>query len=336
LPDAFGLAIWVRRAVAFFGSGGDRMMTDGQGQGDRSGEAEAIRVVADLTRAGHKAEIVQISTAGLGVGLPETVPALLKPGVPGTIESLRWLLEGYRISPERWRGVASVATLKSFIDLVNRHKDKGSVVFAKTDWPYPALTAVIDYHDDRNGPRHREHRVFYPFPVTPEFKAWIEVNEKRLDQDDFAHFLEDHVAEVVTPTEAEKTRLEALFKSRFATANDLIELARELDVQTGQRVASHKRLPTGEIELSFIEEHTNRRSEPIRAPGIFMIQLRAFVDGDPIRIPVRLRYRMAGTAIVWSFLLYRWAEELRQRVTQDVVKVSTQTGLPTFEGAPES
>lgn len=300
-----------------------------------SGEAEAIEAIAALTRAGQKGEIIQISTKGLGHGLPEMVPVLMKAGDDRPLESIKATLEQYRIGPERRRGTAEVTTLKAFVDLVTRHKDEGSAIFAKTSWPSPALTAVIDYHDDKNAPRHGEHRIHYAFPVTPEFQAWINANGKKLEQSDFALFLEEHAAELAAPYDAEVNQFEPLFKAKFATPNELIDLSRGLEIRVGQKVANHVRHQSGEGELVFVEEHTNTKGDPITVPGIFMIALRAFVDGEPVRIPVRLRYRVQGGSILWFFALYRWEDELRERVSQDLMKAGTDTGLPTFEGAPE-
>lgn len=300
------------------------------------GQAEAIDRIAALTRDGQKGEIVQISTKGLGDGLPESIPILLKAGERGGVEGLKPVLEGYRTGPERRKGTAKVTTLKAFIDLVNRHKDAGSAIFAKTDWPNPSLTAVIDYHDEKNAPRHGAHRVHYAFPITPEFKAWIDADGKRFEQAEFARFLEDHAAELVPPYDPEKGQFERLFKTAFAIPNELIELSRGLEVNVGRRVANHVRLQSGEGEIAFAEEHTNQRGEPITVPGVFMIQLLAFVDGEAVRIPVRLRYRVGAGEISWFFSLYRWEDELRERVSQDLDKAGKDTGLPTFEGAPET
>lgn len=62
----------------------------------------------------------------------------------------------------------------------------------------------------------------------------------------------------------------------------------------------------------------------------------AFVDGDPVRIPARLRYRIAGGGIMWFYQLYRWEFFLRERVRADLMKASAETTLPMFEGSPES
>jgi hypothetical protein len=96
-------------------------------------------------------------------------------------------------------------------------------------------------------------------------------------------------------------------------------------------------LQTGERVVEFSEEHQNAKGEPIVVPGVFMVSVPAFVDGDPVRIPARLRYRVAGGKVKWFYQLYRWEFFLREQVGYDLKEAgSNETGLPAFEGAPEA
>lgn len=312
-------------------------MASSQGHALVSGEAEAIQKVADLATAGQTPTVDWIDLdEALGPGLPKAVPVLIQAGRDGgRVADLRTLIETYRTGPARRVGTARVTTLDAFIALVNRHKDPGSVIFAKTEWPNPALTAVIDYHSEINAPRHGEHRIAYAFPVTPEFQAWIAADGTKMGQGEFAQFLEEHAAELAAPYDAEVVTYERLFKAKFATPNELIDLARSLEIHVNAQVKNAVRLQSGEGEVVFREEHVNGAGERVTVPGVFMISLRSFVDGEAVRIPARLRYRVTGGAITWSFVLYRWEDELRSRVQHDLMRAAEETGLPSFEGAPE-
>ncbi|KQP36676.1 DUF2303 family protein [Methylobacterium sp. Leaf100] len=300
------------------------------------GEAEAIQKIADLTIQGTRPEIISVPVSGLGDGLPTAIPVLVKPGTNGgSVVSVKDQIEAYRTGPARRTGTATVTTLASFIELTNRHKDADSTIFAKTDWPNPALTAVIDYHTASGAARNADHRIVYRFPITPEFQAWIDHAGKKFDQAEFAAFLEDHAAELAAPFDAEKIEFERLFKARLAPPNELITLARSLEICVGQRIKNAVKLQSGETDITFVEEHTNTAGEPITVPGVFMIELRAFIDGERVRIPARLRYRATGGGIVWFYDLYRWQDQMRERVSEDLAKAGTDTGLPFYEGAPE-
>jgi uncharacterized protein YfdQ (DUF2303 family) len=297
--------------------------------------ASAAAIVADLARATTKAEMVSIPTSGLGNGLPVQVPALFDHETQ-QLRSVKNIIDEFRQEPDRRAGTATALTLRSFIDLVNRHKDDGSVVFGETAWPSPKLTAVIDYHDLERTARWGRHRISYAFPITDEFKAWVANNAKAMEQGEFAAFLEEHAAELASPLDGEKSEFERLFKATFASPNELIDLSRSLEVFVGAKVKRQERLQTGERTIEFSEEHLNGSGEKITIPGIFMLSVPAFVDGHAVRIPARLRYRLGGGSITWFYQLYRWEFWLREQVVSDLHRVGEETGLPTFEGSPEA
>jgi uncharacterized protein YfdQ (DUF2303 family) len=296
-----------------------------------------VKAIVDLAQKACDIQIGELPTEGLGEGLPARVPVLMDPR-PGAapITSLKNLIESYRRRPERRVGTAKVTTLASFIDLVNRHKNSSSVIFAATAWPEPKLRAVIDYHQLDGEPRHGAHCVDYAFPLTEEFKAWIGKNNKLMEQADFAAFLEEHAAELTSPFDGEKTEFEHLFKEKMATPNELVALSRDLEIFVGHKVKRAERLSSGERTVEFVEEHLGKNGEKVAIPGIFMIAVPAFVDGEPIRIPARLRYRAGGGTISWGYQLWRWEHWMRQQVKFDLDRAAEKTALPAFEGQPET
>lgn len=294
----------------------------------------AAGLIAQLATSSSEPALINIPTAGLGEGLPPTVPVLFDRANQRVID-LQGVIGAARQTPARRKGTASVETLRSLIDLVNRHKDANSVIFGTTTWPKPKLTAILNYNTGTD-PRWNDHRVVYEFPLTEEFKAWIDGDGKPMDQATFALFLEEHAAELAAPFGGEVTEYEALFKERFATPADLIALARHLEVFVNAKAKQGIRLQTGERTIEFSEEHLNVKGEKVDIPGIFMVSVPAFLDGDAIRIPARLRYRIKGGDISWSYQLYRWQFWLRTKVQQDLEKAGKETELPTFEGAPEA
>lgn len=297
---------------------------------------EGLRAIVGLAREVSAVEIVSLPTAGLGPGLPPSVPIVIDRRDHKQIAGLKSIIDEYRIEPGEVNGSAETTTLQSFVELVNRHKNDGSAVFGKTAWPQPALTAIIDYHGEKAAARWGRHRIRYAFPITDEFKVWIEKNGKPMDQATFANFLEDHAAELDAAYGPEKAEYETLFKETFATPADLIALSRHLEVFVNAKVKQGARIQTGERVVEFVEEHMNGKGEKVEIPGIFMVSVAAFLDGERIRIPARLRYRIAGGEIHWFYQLYRWQHWLRDQVKNDLDTVKQKTALPTFEGSPEA
>ena len=183
--------------------------------------------------------------------------------------------------------------------------------------------------------RFGKHRIHYEFPLTEEFKVWTKLDGKPMEQVDFAAFLEEHAAELAAPLDGERSEYEPLFKERFATPAELIDLSRNLEIFVASRVKRAERLQTGERVVEFVSEHNNAKGEKVEIPGIFMVSVRAFVDGDPVRIPARLRYRMGAGTIHWFYQLYRADYWMRCQVQEDLRTAGEATGLPTYEGSPE-
>lgn len=298
-------------------------------------DAHAIELIDALAREASAQEIIGITTEGMGEGLPEKVPVGFDRKNQKLI-SLKSTIEEFRLAPMRRRGTATADTLRSFIDLVNRHKDENSAIFGKTSYPEPRLTAVINYDAAEVAARHRDHRIVYPFPLTEEFKLWVAMNGTMMDQTTFAMFLEDHAAELAAPMDGEKSLYERDFREKFATPSELLELSRHLEVFVAAKAKQGIRLQTGERVVEFAEEHQNAKGEKVVIPGIFIVSVRAFIDGDPVRIPARLRYRISGGDIAWKYELYRWDAFLREQVEHDLLTAAKDTGLPHFQGAPET
>jgi uncharacterized protein YfdQ (DUF2303 family) len=298
-------------------------------------DPHGIELVKKLAVEGTKPETVLIDTKGLGPGLPASVPAQFD-RKQQKLNSVKPIVEEFRLAPDRRKGTATVDTLASFVDLTIRHKDDKSALFGKTSWPDPKLTAVLDYDSADSEARNRTHRIVYAFPLTEEFKVWVKGNAKAMKQDEFAAFIEEHAAELAAASDGEVSEYERLFRERFATPSELIELSRHLEVHVAAKAKQGIRLQTGERTVEFTEEHQNAKGEKITVPGIFMVSVPAFVDGDAVRIPARLRYRILGGDIAWFYQLYRWEFFLREQVGHDLLDAAAKTGLPSFEGAPEA
>ncbi|MCF1453441.1 DUF2303 family protein [Agrobacterium vitis] len=288
-----------------------------------------------MAKAANAVTFQIVGTDGLGGGLPEKI-LLAVDAKTGKILDLKNQIEAYRQGPKRRTGEASASTLESFIDLLKRHASEAeTVVFASTTYPALKLTAVINYHSIAKSAGHTDHRIGYDFPITPEMAAWLAKNGKPFKQAEFAEWLDEHCAELSEADDLEKLTYELLFKERFAEPSRLIELSRDLEINIGGKVKQNIRLASGERSLTFEETHSDSNGQPISIPGLFMLCVPAWVDGEPVRIPARLRYRVSGGEISWSYQLYRAEIALRDQVKKDLQTVATSTGLPVFEGKPE-
>ena len=160
-------------------------------------------------------------------------------------------------------------------------------------------------------------------------------NGKLLTQFDFAQFLDENIAALISPTDEEQMHFGQLFRQKFATPADLITLSRELEIHVGKKIIRQERLNSGERLASFETEHKDSKGEPVSIPGLFMIALPPFIDSEALRMIARLRYRVSGGDVHWAYDLYKIDELIRARVIDEAQKASEQTGLPAYIGREE-
>ncbi len=295
-------------------------------------DIDAIRKLAD--EAGSA--IVPAYFGSEREGLPSLVPVFLDRN-SGQAHSLKKHFEEYRTHPERKRGTATVTTLESFIDLVDRHQTGNSAIFANTDWNAPSFTAVIDYHELEGGRADNgQHRIHYPFPLSDEWKAWKKQSGEVLTQAEFAEWIEDRIADLAAPTDDERREYEDTFGLKTATPAEIVTLSRGLKVHAETRVRSNIVLQSGEGEISFEEEHRDAAGNKLVVPGLFIISIAPFFLGAKARIPVRLRYRVSGGAVKWFFVLHRPDLHITGHVNAALKQAEDATGLPAYQGAPET
>lgn len=293
---------------------------------------------ASLGARARGVEIVHLDMPEGYAGLPAKVPAAILRGENPSIVSVANILEAYRLHPERKEGTAEAQTFESFCELVNRHKTDHSAIFADADWRKPAFTAVIDYHrlGEDGQPAYGKHRIRYAFPLSDEWKKWIESDGVPMDQRQFAWFLEDRVPELSAPTEHEKVTLEDQFATIVATPAQLVELSRGLQVHADTRVKAITVLQTGEGQVAWEENHNDADGKPLRVPGLFILSISPFFMGEKARIPVRLRYRVKDGKVAWTYQIYRPDQFITEHVRHSIFDARDRTGLPAFEGKPET
>ncbi|MGQ3281290.1 MAG: DUF2303 family protein, partial [Shinella sp.] len=135
-------------------------------------DGTAVKLISELATDAAAPSVIKISTEGLGKGLPEHVEIAFD-AKNQRFHSIKSLIDEYRQAPAARHGTARADTLDSFVALIDRHKDGESVIFGKTTWPKPTLTAVLNYDREGVDARRRDHRIVYEFPLTEEFKAWV-------------------------------------------------------------------------------------------------------------------------------------------------------------------
>lgn len=138
-----------------------------------------------------------------------------------------------------------------------------------------AITAVLnDSHGD--DPGHGDYRVVARLSRTPDWQAWLD-GQGLHGQVEFAEFIEDHLADIVSPPSA-----------------DMLELAQTFHAHTAARFSSTQRLQSGRVQLTYDEDQTVTagKDRQIEIPTEFEIAVRPFYGVDRVKVGARLRYRV--------------------------------------------
>jgi uncharacterized protein YfdQ (DUF2303 family) len=304
------------------------------------GENEAL-----MAEAGHLwgAEVVSFTR-----GTDDECQALIVPKGREVV-SMKKLLDENRLNPERKRGTSMLLTLESFIDFVNRHRDAGSALFA-TD---KAITAVLNYHGAQQragetpdpsggmGARWGDHRGFYPYPFSTEWKKWTEYADKKLDQKTFAELIEDRLNDVLNADRFGATVIAFAKKLGFtlADAQEMLTLSRGLSVRADVRVTSAMNLSSGEVQFTYDESHGKKDgSGPLNAPGGFAIGIPVLEGGQGYILGVKLRYKLDKNSgeVSWTYSIQDKDAALKTALEDACRTAKEKTGLPLFYGSPEA
>lgn len=255
------------------------------------------------------------------------------------LKSLKPFLDEYLLAPERRKGTAIAHDLQTLIALSLRHKDDSSVVFCSFNRDKPSMLAVLNYNElgAEGAPRFGDHRVHYSFPFSDEWAAWRGQNDKWMDTLEFAGFVEDHLLDVMNPTQVGdkiKSTLEQLAMSACEPA-ELMRVSRGLKIRSEQSVADVHNLATGEMEVKFAVSSSNQDGTPLSVPAAFVVGIPVFRNGVRFQVAARLRYDFRGGNLKWKYLLHRWDLVIDTAILDACNDVKEQTQMPVFMGAPE-
>lgn len=236
----------------------------------------------------------------------EGVPILLVP--PNyTVKQFAELLP----APVHTEQFVICETAKSFIEYFNHFANDKSAVFCDTN--AEKFTGVIDYHSAGSA-AWCKHSVIYKCQRTHEASAWLANNGKKMEQEEFAVFIEDNALEIVTPPGA-----------------TMLEIATHLKAQKKVQFISGTVLSNGQQSIQYMEEiqgSAGAKGE-LQIPEMIELGMRIFEGGDAYKLHARFRYRInTGKLIMWYDII-RPKQTLRAAVDDayTVIKAAVKTQL---------
>lgn len=217
--------------------------------------------------------------------------------------------------PARKRGRDTLNDADSFVRFVNENKTGATRLYG-TLTP-PSVLAVFDDHGDEPG--WRQHTALYACPLSAEWKTWNAADGRRMQQAEFAQFVEDNAPDCVTPPAA-----------------DMIEIARTLEAKKKVNFASGIRLTNGQTELTYEETVQGTAAKGrLALPEVFTLGVPVLEGGPKYALEARLRYRIGdGGALAMWFDLVRPHKLIEHAAREVWGLIEAQTDLRIFNGSP--
>lgn len=228
-------------------------------------------------------------------------------------------LEKLAPGPRRLVAKEVAETLEGFIALTQRHGGANTAIEALLT-PNPTMKAYVDYHvsSDGKGPEARrlEHSVSYAFPYSVRMQAWLAVAGAWLPKRAFLTFVQERVADIVSPYEVEAapesvTRMEfegvlrARGKSReeraaapletlFGTPAHLCDGARLMGAISAEEF-DEVEAGMGDVTVSYKKSDKTTNSEKVRE--FYLVEVAVFEGEDPQVLPARLKVMVEKGAL---------------------------------------
>ena len=287
--------------------------------------AEAVQAIAQLARDGQRCS-------------KEVVAGTPVAHFPGTRELAS--LEQFMQTPLRKRVVAELMSLESFVDYVAKYREPGTALFADFTERGGRVLAVIDYHlagiDNvaaeavvATHARWGDHRVLLTLKPSPEWARWVARSGELLTQTEFAEFLEENAADVVTDPDDPKSPDSAR----------IMEVALTLQAKNEVKFRSAIRLQNGQTQIQYHEEisATAGQDGTMDVPQQFCLSLRPFVGTQPFRVTARLKYSIRDGKLVFRYelaRLHRLVEEVCREAKAEIEE--KLDGITVWLGSLES
>jgi uncharacterized protein YfdQ (DUF2303 family) len=220
--------------------------------------------------------------------------------------------------PHRKRGTVVLSDLTSFLQYVaDQASTDDCYIYAHPDTR--SLVAVLNDHgQDYDGlPGWRDFRVCYTAELSREFAGWVKNDKRPMEQEEFAVFLEDNVADIAEPS-----------------GETMLQVALTLQAKTEVAFSSHRRLDNGQVQLAYTETIDARAGAgDIMIPREFALGLRLFKNGEGYKVRARLKYRLGGGKVKFWYELDR-AENAIEDAFQAYVDEARESGFTVLIGKP--
>lgn len=227
---------------------------------------------------------------------------------------LTGLIEKSKSVPSRKLGTVVLSDLASFNAFASE-QGAASNTYIYADPDARTLTSVFNDHSKAAEAGWRDFRAVYKAELSREFDCWMKANKQPMDQETFAIFLEDNIADVSEPS-----------------GETLLAIALTLQAKTEVNFSSQRRLDNGQVQLTYTENIEARAvGGSIEIPRDFVIGLRLFKNGEGYRIRARFKYRLMSGKVKFWYELDR-AEDAIECAFKEYIDQARSNGFTVLLG----
>ncbi len=224
------------------------------------------------------------------------------------------------LMPKHVTQSVKLETAASLRDYVNRFKNPDTLLFGHI--ASNTIVAAIDYHKMPEGApddvyasaRLLTHNATLQLGFSEEWKRWTGNNEKLMNQEDFAAFLEENQFDVTDPDGA-----------------SLLELSRDLEATTDRRVRSVVR-DGDTIKINFENENNVKTDDNVEMPSAFKIAIPVYF-GEPVVEFECLFRRRTSPNLMLGYKIIRMEAKKQKEFQRIVQAVSVDTNILALYGA---
>ncbi len=224
------------------------------------------------------------------------------------LQSLKDLQYPFGVPPERIIATVQLRDAASFCRYYSLFADERSRIFAEPD--KQSFAAILDYHGvgagDVRKPEFLSHKALFQMVLDERWKTWAAKSEKQFNQVDFAEFIEDQATDILDPPGAA-----------------VLEVARDLKASISGSFESKVVPKNGSVALRYSETVNGKvGSGSIDVPEFFTLSIPVFYGEEPVTVSARLRYRIAGGQLTFTYKLYRTAWLVDQAFQRAAASIS--------------
>ena len=239
----------------------------------------------------------------------------------GSVLDLSHLL----LRPTRFSGTKILTKLVSFNNFLKCRADQATTsVYVKELLREKFNSFIFEavLNDDTDGPNHQDHKVVFKPGFTKPAQDWLEKDEKRMDQEEFALFIDKHLLDIRSgddsPVYGMPTQAELLNFITSLTDSKNAKFSRKVNIQNG------------DVSFSLEKTVSDEEAERIKLFERFPVVLCPF-EGFPFyQVTAKLRFRVEGGQVIFWYDLEGLEDMFIAARNFAIESIEKHTSLPVY------